>query len=197
MMVEFFKNLFKCDYLFNKIRLNEYLEKVLKIITMHINEISNEKIEDVCEKDSYFNDNKFQGLFDKILKTGILKKNEPIEVYNKIQSVNNEDKYFDIFEGLILKLKFIQKLPNEVEIRNIMIFKSDSMITHKNLFDSVTFLNDENEIIIEFIEHILIKNNVNTIYLIGCELDIMIKEILDSYNISYYEWLNWKNYQVK
>ena len=116
---------------------------------------------------------------------------------------------------MILKLKYSNVLldcfskyfnnydsTDKIIIKNILIYKSDKSLDIKeisNYYKKYLNYNDEdddNENIEIFIKEILNKNNINTIFLIGCSLDYKIKLVLESYDIYYFEWLNWKNYQV-
>lgn len=176
------------EYFFNKIRLYTYFDTILFFVKKYIREKSIRKV-DVDRKQEVINDNS-------IFKYDFLHDITKIINLPKTNFENN----IEYFKGLIIKLKVKQNIKNvlnsKFEIENILIYKSDSHLDYKQL-QYFTGSCDENEIIVKFIEHFLLKKNINLILVIGCDINYKIKEIINSYNIIYFSWLSWKNYQVR
>ncbi len=195
--------------LFLKTRLYGYLEKIFDIIIGGVNEYNYDEMnlvnyffEDDLFKNSVYH--KYTSEMLNYFKNGEDKKYKSLEILNVALCGNSEDRLS--FCGFIINLKLPHDLKERIifnrsfnysdknyKIENILIFKSDSLITFS---DNILHSNDENENILNFIENILLKNSVNLIFAVGYAFDKKTKDILNSYNIMYFEWIDWKNYQV-
>lgn len=165
-------------------------------------------------KDSYWSKSTHNRLLFKL--NDIFQKEQKINIKSNLSIGMN---YFEtvntifIYKGLILKLKIsfnIKEslfkinqnitLSKKIPIKNILIFKSDTNLNINAIKTNYKInqeINDSNELIANFIDNYFIKNDINIIFSIGCGIEDSIKEIILSYNLFYFEWLNWKNYQVK
>lgn len=214
---EFFINLFslsKEEVLFNKIKLIQYMDELYKIISSTLNKQENHN--SLClEYDSLFhskeNENKIflkQNIFKDIYDFLHTKENTNIKFI-----ISEKNFSLDSYIGLVLKLKIPHnskcfykfntriKIDNNIKIQNIFIHKSDKSFNLEYIKEIICCPKikrfDENEIILEFIQTFILKNKINLILTIGCSINSKIKEILNSYDIFYFEWLNWNNYQVR
>jgi hypothetical protein len=127
--------------------------------------------------------------------------------------ISNKNFSLDNYKGLVLKLQVPHnskcfykldlriKIDHEKKIENIFIYKSDKSFDIENVKEIIPLYIskslDDNEIVLEFIDTYLIKNKINLLITIGCSIDNRIKEILNTFEIFYFEWLNWNNYQVR
>lgn len=141
----------------------------------------------------------------------LFKKEHLLNIKAKLSKSNTNSELVQIYKGLVIKLKIstnIQDsffklnknilLSNKIPIKNILIYKSDISLNLSSLrsnFKSLVL--DNNELIVNFLENYLIKSDINLIFCIGCGIEDNIKEVFLSYNLYYFEWLNWKNYQVR
>jgi hypothetical protein len=180
------------------------------------------KKEDIFESDFFFSSDKYKDFFINLHTILSFHYNTPIKIsVFKIfkgdidMLVENDNNDLIIDKGLFMKLKVFDKknllktlngtnnrlvIHNRtIEIHNILIYNNVSRsldIPFLNLLLKDQKLIDENEIIIEFVNRIVRANNIDVIFIIGTNVALLIKEVLEDYGILIFEYLSSLNHKV-
>ena len=216
------KDLFKNKYKINKYHIYDCLEtfKTNMEKSINITDFTPNK-EDIFDNDLFYSSDNYKHLFETL--SSVLDKNFNthiklliFKIFNGDMIEENNHKILTIDQGLFLKLKVFDKKniykslngtnsnliikDKTIKIHNILICNNVS-----NSFD-ITFLNfilnnnqlfEDNDIIIDFLNRIILANNIDVIFIIGSNIAPMIREILEDYGILVFEFLNSLNHKVK
>ena len=213
------KFIFDSELHFDKSKIIDFMHDYKDILSNYFI-INLQQSFNFLEDDLFFSHPSYKDLFNNLFK--IIKKSQlrvRISIYRVTsgKSFLNEKSNFNLRSGLFLKLKVFDKNKlfdsisgsnsslkfdqnnNLIFIRNLLLYNNPTRtfdINYIRLLCNNQLIWDDNEIIVYFIENILIKQKIDIMLIIGTDVQSEIKAILLDYGILIFEFLSSHNLKV-